>query len=70
MVYVINGVRCENEKAVRDYCFNFTDPKTAHAYAPQGYRQDFRLAAIAYTAPLVRLVETLEKLGHKVDIIE
>lgn len=56
---LIDGVRCEDEKAVRDYCFNWTKPN--------GFQQDIRLARHAYSAPLIQLIELLESTGHSVE---
>lgn len=54
---LIDGVRCETEKAVRDYAFNYTK---------QGFKQDFRLASQAYRLPLIQLIELLDSTGHTV----
>jgi len=54
---IIDGVRCEDEQAVRDYAFN---------YVKQGFKQDFRLAAGAYKLPFIQLVELLDTTGHEI----
>ena len=64
MAWLINGKRFETEKEVRDFCFNYVDPKTRHQTAPQGFKQDYRLASVAYTAPVAVLLERLNHLGH------
>lgn len=65
--YIIDGVQCVGEQAVRDYCFNYVDPTVKHRTAPNGFKQDFRLASIAYTAPIAKLIEVLERTGHTVE---
>lgn len=54
---LIDGVRCETEKAVRDYAFNYTK---------SGFKQDFRLASGAYKLPFVQLLELLDSTGHTI----
>ena len=54
---LIDGVRCETEKAVRDYAFNYTK---------QGFKQDFRLASQAYKLPFIQLIELLDSTGHSI----
>lgn len=61
-VYIIDGVRCEGEQAVRDYCFNYTDPKTRG-----GFKQDYRLTVNAYSWPIIKLIELLQATGHTVE---
>lgn len=56
-VYIIDGVRCETEQSVRDYCYNYTK---------QGFKQDFRLASNAYKLPIINLIEILQSTGHTV----
>lgn len=58
--YKIDGVVCMGEKAVRDYCFNYTI---------KGFRQDFRLASAAYRLPVIQLIELLNSTGHTVEEI-
>jgi len=57
-IYIIDGVRIETEKALRDYCFNYTK---------QGFKQDFRLASNAYKLPVIQLIEILGATGHTVE---
>ncbi len=57
---LIDGVRCETEKAVRDYAFNFTS-------GDGKFKQDFRLAAGAYSLPLIQVIELLNSTGHTVE---
>lgn len=59
-MYRINGQICETEEAVRDYCWNYTT-------GAGGFKQDLRLASVAYSAPLSQLLERLEALGHTVE---
>jgi hypothetical protein len=54
---LIDGVRCESEKAVRDYAFNYTK---------QGFKQDFRLASQAYKLPFTQLLDLLDFTGHTI----
>lgn len=61
-IYIIDGVRCETEAQVRDYCFNYTKGQG-------GFKQDFRLASNAYKAPVIQLIELLSSTGHNVEII-
>lgn len=61
MAYIIDGVRCETEKDVREYAFNYTK---------NGFKQDFRLASQAYKLPLIQLVELLDSTGHTVEKVE
>tara|TARA_B100000508_G_scaffold137259_1_gene131315 strand:+ start:1154 stop:1345 length:192 start_codon:yes stop_codon:yes gene_type:complete len=56
----INGVVCETEEQLRDYCWNYTVGRG-------GFKQDHRLASIAYSAPISQLLERLEALGHQVE---
>lgn len=54
---LIDNVRCETEKAVRDYAFNYTK---------QGFKQDFRIASQAYKLPFIQLIELLDSTGHTI----
>jgi len=60
-MWKINGTICVDEKAVRDYAFNYTK---------KGFNQDFRLVNGAYKLPLIQLIELFEKLGHTVEEVE
>lgn len=55
---LIDGKRCETEKDVRDYAFNYTK---------NGFKQDFRLASGAYKLPFIQLLELLDSTGHTVE---
>lgn len=57
--FIIDGVRCEDEKAVRDFAFNCTEKG-------KPFKQDFRLASNAYKLPFIQLVELLNATGHEV----
>lgn len=59
-VYIIDGVRCDGDQAVRDYCFNYTSGRG-------GFKQDFRLASQAYKLPVIKLIELLQATGHNVE---
>ena len=58
--FIIDGVLCEDEKAVRDFAFNCTE-------RGKPFKQDFRLASGAYRLPFAQLVELLDSTGHTVE---
>jgi hypothetical protein len=61
-MYRINGIEIADDQALRDYCFNYTEGRG-------GFKQDYRLASVAYSAPIAVLIERLSALGHQVEKI-
>ena len=56
--YLIDGVPCVGENAVREYCTEFVK---------KGFKQDFRLIQGARTLPIDQLISLLELTGHAVE---
>jgi hypothetical protein len=58
----IDGIIISTEQELRDFCFNITQ-------GGKPFKQDFRIAAQAYKAPVSTLIEILDSTGHNVERI-
>lgn len=57
--YLIDGIECRGDEAIRNFCLNYTKGK---------FKQDFRLVAKAMDrkTSAIELIEMLENTGHDV----